>query len=67
MMREPVSPRDLADVALPEGSAGAVRVRETLAAVARARLDLTGPASAGSHALYAAAVRVVRHGSADLP
>jgi len=58
VMREPVSPRDLADVALPEGSAGAVRVRETVSANARARLDLTGPASAGSHALHAAAVRV---------
>ena len=66
-MREPVSPRDLADVALPEGSTGAVRVRETMPAKARARLDLAGPASAGSHTLHAAAVRVVRHGCADLP
>jgi len=58
VMREPVSPRDLADVTLPEGSAGAVRVRETMSAGARARLDFAGPASAGSHALHAAAVRV---------
>ena len=66
-MREPVSPRGLAEMTLPEGSAGAVRVRETMAALARARLDLTGLASAGSHALHAAAVREVRHDSAELP
>jgi len=57
-MREPVSPRDLADVALPEGSAGPVRVRETMSAAARARLHFAGPASARSHALHAVAIRV---------
>jgi len=70
-MRHPVSSRDLAGVlvrrglqgvTLPEAPSGAVKSRDTVPLVARARLRIAGSASTGPRALHAAAVRKVRHG-----
>jgi len=71
MMREAMSPRELTGVlvrselqgvTLPEVPARGVKARETMTVVARARLDLAGPAPAGPRTPHAPAVRVVRHG-----
>jgi hypothetical protein len=71
MVREAMSPRELTGVlvrselqgvTLPEVPARSMKTRVTMSAVARARLDLAGPAAAGLRALHAPAVRVVRHG-----
>jgi hypothetical protein len=71
MMGEAMSPRELTGVlvrselqgvTLPEVPARGVKAHETMTVVARARLDLSGPAAAGLRALHAPAVRVVRHG-----
>ena len=70
-MRKSMSSRELTGVlvrsglqgvTLPEAPARAVKSRETMPVVARARPCIAGPASAGPRALHAPAVRKVRHG-----